>query len=798
MTGQGRQSPTEAHRLALLVALVLALGSLVSLLAPRGAAAVAITVPYTTTGVADADLDGDPATGTWSDAASTVVPLENGETSGYGSATLYTKHDGTYVYFRIDGQIDVPWTGATANHFWLGMQISPSGTSHHSGGTWDGVFFGLWDGTDYTPQPAYPPSPVDTNGFGRPPAKDGSQDDFGKMRYSGSIAPYSFTAEWKRKLNTGDSNDIAYAADGATTYNFFVTTDSNGGGSSGGAIDHHKVTNLNTMRFATPGGSNSPPQVDLTAPDGGEVWSGGTAHSIWWNMSDAETATTSLRVWINYSVDGGLTYAPIPGAQDLTGLSSPSQFPWSVPTVDAAKVRVRVTVMDAQGATASDASLADFAIDSTGPFVRSINPANGSTGVPITAQVVVSFSEPMNVASAEQAFSLQRTDTGEYVVGAFSWVGDTMTFTPSGALVSGATFLARVNATARDVSDPGNLLTAGATSSFTTGALPPPFESVAVVPPVQEAGQPVNITAWFVAGTSLSSVNVTVFDWNGTAVVLQELTGSSQLYWTEVTLRAPGDYTFLLSAVDSGGAITTFQGSFTIVDTTPPVAVTGPDLETWAGTTVTLDGSASYDNSAIVNYTWSFTYNGATVTLYGSVTSFLFGIAGQYTVVLEVVDSVGLRGSAQLNVTVRAMATVPPTSPTLSVAATGDDCLELTWTPSVDTDLAGYRIYRWNETSRAFDLIATVDANTTSSQDCGLNPDTVYSYWVVAFDASGNASPPSPIVNGRILAGISPSPNPATLYETVVLTAVVLVIAVVVIRAGRGDRKKPPQAKSRR
>ncbi len=796
MTVCGKPSATAVRRLVLLMAAVSVAGSVIFFFVPRGAAAAAITVPYSTTGVGDADLDGNPATGSWGDALSAVIPLENGETTGYGSATLYAKHDGTYVYFRIDGQIDVPWTGATASHFWLGMQVSPTGSSHHSSGTWDGVFFGLWDGTDYTPQPSYPPSPVDTNGFSRPPTKDASQDDFGKMRYSGSAAPYSFTAEWKRKLDTGDPDDVVYVADGTTTYNFFVTTDSNGGGSSGGTIDHRKVTNLNTMRFAVPGGLNTQPQVDLTAPDGGEVWSGGTSHSISWNMSDPETATSSLRIWLNYSTDGGLTYTPIPGAQNLTGLSNPGQFSWLVPTMDASKVRVRVTVMDAQGATASDASLADFAIDSTRPLVQSIDPANGSTGVPVTTQVVVSFSEPMDVASAEQAFSLQRTDTGEYVGGTFSWIGDTMVFTPFGALASGVTYVARENATARDLSDPGNLLTAIATSSFRTGALPPPFESVAVVPTVQEAGKPINITAQFVLGASLSSVNVTVVERNGTAILVQNLTGTAQVFWTEVTLRTPGEFTFLLAAVDSGGGVTIFQGSFIIVDTTPPVAVTGPDLEVWVGTAVTFDGSASYDNSAIVNYTWSFMYNGTTVTLYGPKASFLFDIAGQYTVTLVIVDLAGLQGSAQLNVTVRTVATVPPTSPVLSVAAAGGDCLELTWSPSTDTDLAGYRIYRWNETSRAFDLVATADANATSFTDCGLDTDTVYSYWIVAYDAAGNTSPPSPIINGQIFAGVSSGPNPAPLYETLVLTAVVLVVVIVVLSAGRGSRKKPPPEKS--
>jgi hypothetical protein len=61
------------------------------------------------------------------------------------------------------------------------------------------------------------------------------------------------------------------------------------------------------------------------------------------------------------------------------------------------------------------------------PFVVSINPEDGANGIEIDANIVVTFSEAMDKASAQAAFNLS---TGN--CGAFSWNGDAtvMTFDP--------------------------------------------------------------------------------------------------------------------------------------------------------------------------------------------------------------------------------------------------------------------------------------------------------------------------------------------------------------------------------
>ncbi len=256
----------KRSRIILILFLLLGIISSSWLIASSAAppAPVNLTIPYTPSGVATADLDGNPATGNWADAVSAVVPMENGDPGQYGTTTAYLKHDGVNIYVRLDGKIDVPWASATGDHFWIGWMISPSAiTGHHRASGQDYVFFGE---TSY-PSIAYPLTPVEAHGGStKPPAKDSQQDVVGMARYTGTSVPYSFTAEWKRALNTGDAADIVLQADGSTLYNFYVTTESSGAGSGGtGSISHGVVTNTNTFKLApVPAGTHDVGVTGLT------------------------------------------------------------------------------------------------------------------------------------------------------------------------------------------------------------------------------------------------------------------------------------------------------------------------------------------------------------------------------------------------------------------------------------------------------------------------------------------------------------------------------------------------------
>jgi hypothetical protein len=115
--------------------------------------------------------------------------------------------------------------------------------------------------------------------------------------------------------------------------------------------------------------------------------------------------------------------------------------------------------------------------DGTPPTIGTVSPASAATNVATNANVTVAFSEPMNQASAQSAFSLVRTSDSAPVAGTFSWSGSTMTFTPTAALANSTGHTATVSTAAADTA--GNHLAAAKSWSFSTAA---PGTTVTAVP----------------------------------------------------------------------------------------------------------------------------------------------------------------------------------------------------------------------------------------------------------------------------------------------------------------------------
>jgi fibronectin type 3 domain-containing protein len=85
---------------------------------------------------------------------------------------------------------------------------------------------------------------------------------------------------------------------------------------------------------------------------------------------------------------------------------------------------------------------------------------------------------------------------------------------------------------------------------------------------------------------------------------------------------------------------------------------------------------------------------------------------------------------------------VPPAAPSGVAAVGGADGVEVSWSPSTESDLASYRVYR-AAGGKTPERIGEVAAPETSLRDTSATAGSRYLYTVTAVDKAGNESPPS-------------------------------------------------------
>jgi len=163
-------------------------------------------------------------------------------------------------------------------------------------------------------------------------------------------------------------------------------------------------------------------------------------------------------------------------------------------------------------------------------------------------------------------------------------------------------------------------------------------------PPVADAGPDQVVIAGTLVtfdGTgSTDNVGVTNNTWTFDDGGPRTLYGTSPTY----TFNNVGAFVVILAVRDAAGNSDSDAVVVAVIsppDTEPPVADAGPDQTAYTDGTVVLDGTASSDNVGITNYTWTFTYDGSTRTLYGPLAAFRFAVAGNYTIILAVRDAAG-------------------------------------------------------------------------------------------------------------------------------------------------------------
>ena len=91
----------------------------------------------------------------------------------------------------------------------------------------------------------------------------------------------------------------------------------------------------------------------------------------------------------------------------------------------------------------------------------------------------------------------------------------------------------------------------------------------------------------------------------------------------------------------------------------------------------------------------------------------------------------------------------PPAAPSGLAVLPRDKGLEVLWTPSVEGDLAGYRVYR-EAKGEPRRKLADVEAGRSSWLDTSASRGVDYAYTVTAVDRAGNESPEAPLVEGSL------------------------------------------------
>lgn len=155
-------------------------------------------------------------------------------------------------------------------------------------------------------------------------------------------------------LSASEANDGSYtwavpAVDSATYRIRVIATD----------ISGNSTTSASSSNFII---DNTAPSLSLTSLTGGQYVSGGSSRAITWTASDTNFGSTPIAIEVSSNSGTGWSSVSATEANDGT-------YSWTVPSVDSATYRIRLTATDAAGKTTVVSSTSDFTIDNTSPAI---------------------------------------------------------------------------------------------------------------------------------------------------------------------------------------------------------------------------------------------------------------------------------------------------------------------------------------------------------------------------------------------------------------------------------------------
>ncbi len=165
-------------------------------------------------------------------------------------------------------------------------------------------------------------------------------------------------------------------------------------------------------------------------------------------------------------------------------------------------------------------------------------------------------------------------------------------------------------------------------------------------------GDNFDIVAVFSDNNMVANVNISYTFDNITVNKTSMERGAGNSWGVTINISSSATHLFYSYHAEdkAGNKLSTDSKTLPVRDDDPPIADAGGDMNYDQGDRVTLDAGGSRDNIGIKSYSWSFTYDEVTEKLDGIKPEFDFDIAGEYSVVLTVVDTSGKVGIDEVTV----------------------------------------------------------------------------------------------------------------------------------------------------
>lgn len=273
-------------------------------------------------------------------------------------------------------------------------------------------------------------------------------------------------------------------------------------------------------------------------------------------------------------------------------------------------------------------------------------------------------------------------------------------------------------------------------------------------PDTQAPSTPTNLAASSLTQSSLtltwtgSTDNVAVSGYdvylNGTKINSSLITATS---YSVTGLNAATAYQFYVQAKDAAGNASANSSVLSVMtpDTQAPSSPTGLVYSGLTQSSLTLSWNAATDNVAVTGYD---VYRNGTKINSSPVTSTTYSVTGlnagtTYNFYVQARDAAGNLSGNSNTVSITTPDTQAPTAPS-SLSATGisQTALTLNWSAATDNvGVTGYDIYQDNVKINASPVTATSFAVS------GLTANTIYIFYVQAYDAAGNTSAGSGLLN---------------------------------------------------